>query len=232
MDIKFITDDALAAEHFPPLPANKAIPEWYKNLPRYINPGADITSVVMGQTNNRIPQTVKACVPVQDYLTSGYIIRAVADLVVTPTKDDGVNTWGWSSSQPVCDAHLHKQCPIEIKNEKNHYIKVQNAWVVKTPPGYSCYFYQPEFFFNENIKFFPGVVDTDTYPEPVNFSGFLTTKESFIIKAGDPLMVVFPFKRENWTHRLEQAPGPFGSVISRVFERGYKMFFHKQKRYN
>jgi len=231
MQIKFTTIDSTTAEFFPPLPASKALPEWYKDTPRYLLPGKEITSAVMAEYNNRIPQTIKACLPVQDYITSGYIIRNCADIVITPSSHDDTNTWGWSSDMHLCEAHTHAQCPVKIKQEKNHYIKIRNMWVVKTPPGYSCYVYQPEFFLNENIRFFPGVVDTDTYPEPINFPGVLTTKESFVIKAGDPLMVVFPFKREDWTHEVQCASEAKASLLARFFERGYQKLFHKQKRY-
>lgn len=232
MDIKFITNDELAAAHFPPLPANKIVPEWYKKLGRYIYPDQEINASFIEQSNNRIPQTIKACVPVQDYITSGYIIRASADLVVTPEEYEGKVVFDWSSNEMLCDSHTHAQCPVKLKGQEHHYFKVKNTWVVKTPLGYSCYYYQPDFFFNENFRFFPGVVDTDMYTEePVNFVGTLTTKNSFIIKAGDPLMVVFPFKRQDWQHSVELTTAPLTSVTRRVFEKGYLSFFHKQKHY-
>ena len=230
MEIQFTTDDSVAAEFFPPVPASKALPEWYKDTPRYIYP-RETTSLLMAEHGNRIPQTIKACLPVQDYLTSGYIIRNCSDIAITPSSHDDFVTWGWSSSMALCESHDHVQCPVKIKKEKHHYIKVKNVWVIKTPPGYSCYIYQPELFFNGNIRFFPGVVDTDTYPDPLNFPGFLTTKESFVIKAGDPLMVVFPFKRENWTHTAQYLAETKTALIARLFERGYQKFFHKQKKY-
>lgn len=232
MDIKFLTTDKVALDYFYPVPANKSLPEWYKKLPRYINKDQKTTSAFMGEQQNKIPQTIKACLPVQDYITSGYIIRASSDIAITPTDDSGVNSFGWSSSLTVCDIHPNVQCPVDINKEKNHYVKIRNSWIIKTPPGYSCYIYQPEFLFNENIRLWPGVVDTDTFPEPVNFVGVLTTKDSFVIKAGDPLMAVFPFKRQDWAHSVELTPEKSEvSILSRTFERAYQLFFHKPKNY-
>jgi hypothetical protein len=231
MEIQFITDDKVALDFFPPVPANKLLPEWYKSMPRYIEGEKEMSSLLMAQNNNRIPQTIKACLPVQDYVTSGYIIRAACDIVITPDLESDSTAWWWSSSENSCQSHPHKQCPVSIKKEKHNYIKFKNVWQVKTPLGYSCYVYQPEFFFNENLKLFPGVVDTDAYPETISFVGIVTTKETFVIKAGDPLMAVFPFKREDWSHKVSYAPEAKGSIISRFFERGYQTLFHKQKRY-
>lgn len=231
MDINFLTNDEIVATNFPPVPASKMVPEWYKNLNRYMYPNEKIDAAFMWNNDNRIPQTVKACVPVQDYITSGYVLRASSDIIVTPSIHEGQRGFNWSSATGTCSSHTHEQCPVKINKEEHNYFKVKNDWVVKTPLGYSCYFYQPDFFLESGVRFFPGVVDTDVYDEPVNFVGYITTKETFTIKAGDPLMVVFPFKRENWQHKVEYTKSPFVSVSRRVFEKGYLFFFHKQKHY-
>ena len=33
MNIEFYSDDRAVVEHFPPKPANKVVPEWYKEMP-------------------------------------------------------------------------------------------------------------------------------------------------------------------------------------------------------
>lgn len=231
MEIEFSTSDKVAADYFYPVPANKMIPQWYKDTERYLDRDKKFTSLSISQNGNHISQTVKACLPVRDYITSGYIIRASADIVITPdTSNEIVSCW-WSSSEPICGSHTHEQCPVSINKEKHIYFKIKNPWCVKTPSGYSSYFYQPEFFFNDKLRLFPGIVDTDDYPENVNFVGIVITKESFIINAGDPLMVVFPFKRESWEHKVKHQKETTPSVIARMFERGYQKLFHKQKRY-
>ena len=231
MEVQFTTNDKAASEFFPPVPANKLLPEWYKNMSRYIDGEKSITSLLMAQNNNRVPQTIKACLPVQDYVTSGYIIRAVSDIVITPDTESDSVSWWWSSNEQMCESHPHKQCPVSIKKEKHNYIKFKNSWQIKTPKGYSSYIYQPEFFFNENLRLLPGVVDTDEYTETISFVGMVTTKETFVIKAGDPMMAVFPFKREDWTHTVKHTKESMPSSIARFFERGYQTLFHKQKSY-
>ena len=44
-----------------------------------------------------------------------------------------------------------------------------------------------------------GVVDTDTYINVINFPFLLQeTKKQFLIKKGEPMIQVIPFKRESW----------------------------------
>jgi hypothetical protein len=116
-----------------------------------------------------------------------------------------------------------------IDGKKKVYIKFALPWVVKTPPGYSCLFYQPEFLFNENFRLFPGIVDCDTYGQQVNFPAYTLKQGSFKIDAGTPLIVVLPYKRDEWASKIELASGSNPNLVARYFERGYKKLFHNKK---
>ena len=228
--LEFFTNDPIAFKHFQPLPASKVLPDWYQDLPRYMNNAAKTDAKILYANENVVPQTIKGCIPVQDYLTSGYVIRAAADILITPETFGEYAGWSATSRDYKCETHSHQQCPVHIQGKKNQYIKLLNAWSVKTPNGYSCYFYQPELFFNPNIKLLPAIVDTDAFSDPVHFPGVVIAKSGFVIHAGDPLMIAFPFKRQDWKHTValrDHVP----SLSRRLFERGYQMFFHKQKKY-
>ena len=44
-----------------------------------------------------------------------------------------------------------------------------------------------------------GIVDTDVYVNTIHFPFILTKRdEQFIIKKGDPMVQVIPFKRDSW----------------------------------
>jgi hypothetical protein len=227
--IEFISNDEIAAKNFPPLPANKIIPEWFKKLP-LLTDNDEFTAKKCHEYSAKKPMSIKHCMPVNDYMTSGYVIRSAADIVITPEKEGIYKSFTWCASEPFISAHKHEQCPIHIQKEKNHYIKILSNWRIKTALGYSCYIYQHDFFINDEMKLFPGIVDTDTYSNSINFPGVVTAKSTFLIKAGDPLMVVFPFKREDWAHKIlikEEPKNP----LSRFLERGYKTLFHSPKHY-
>jgi hypothetical protein len=230
MNIEFYTDDEVAAKHFPPLPSSRVLPEWFREMPRYITPPNEVTAQSLSLSNNVIRQTVKGCLPFLDYITSGYVIRAAADIAITPAPNGDIKGWWWASSGPHVGGHPHTQCPVKMNNKNNEYIKLISSWRVKTPKGYSALFYQPEFMLRDEVRLFPGVVDTDVYDQPVNFPGILVADSTVVIKAGDPLMVVFPFARHEWTHTVSVSSTP-ENLTTRFFERGYQKFFHKQKSY-
>lgn len=229
MKIKFICDNELVAEHFPPLPAANMRPEWYKELSFYPNKHQQTAKEMLEINEHRASMTVKACMPVKDYIEQGYILRYPSDIAVTPENGPERKWWHAVSGNGVsAGSHPHYQMPVKLQEKEHEYFKVQQPWIVRTPPGYSCYFYQPEFFFDDKVRFLPGVVDTDTYDSPVNFPGVVTATESFTLKAGDPMMVVFPFKREAWTHEVgveKQRP----TAVHLFLEGGYRKLFRKKK---
>ena len=230
MEIEFFCSDLAVMETFPPIPAKLMRPDWYKDLPFYIDNKKLNAEEMQAAGRNRQNETIKACVPVKDYIGNGYILRYPSDIMVTPTTVGDEHGWWAASDVTKCEPHSHVQCPVKMGGKKNTYFKITHPWSVKTPKGYSCYFYQPEFFLEERLKLFPGVVDTDGYDYPINFPGVITSSETFTLKAGDPMMVVFPFKRESWKHSVsfrEERPNP----VLLFIERGYKKLFSKQKEF-
>ena len=78
---------------------------------------------------------------------------------------------------------------------------LMSPWIIRTPPGYSCYFTAPINGENPHIRLFSGIVNTDTYFNHVNFFfGFREHSPAHgILKQGMPLVQIIPFKREEWT---------------------------------
>ena len=237
--IQFITNIESAKDFFPPVPIKRIIPNWYKNLSRYEvdkNLAFDSTFIINNKFNS-VPHTSKSCIPMRDYLTSGYVIRAQADVLMKQEGVDeqtGVTVWSWFTPETALlniGTHRYAQLPIELNNKKNSYFKFNPCWAIKTPKGYSCLFYQPELFFENRFKLFPGIVDTDTYNSPVNYPGLITsTEETFKIEAGTPLVAVFPFKRETWKMDVSTTDKPF--VQPFMVQSWYKKLFHSKKSYD
>jgi len=116
-------------DFFPPKPAVKEIPEWYKNTPEYIgDAGKKITS-----TNNT-PHTVKKCMPVLDAMTSGYILYTQVDVQVS--EQDGLPYFNWSD-QGVIAFHPVEQAPLHPNKNGAPYPKWVNPYAITTSPGYS-----------------------------------------------------------------------------------------------
>jgi hypothetical protein len=230
--IEFFCDDKNLVEHFPPVPAKSMVPDWYKKMPLYVNDKMLDAKEMAERKLPHVPETIKACVPVADYITSGYVLRYPADIMVTPDVDDnGFNTWWWKSDYVSCGGHPFEQCPIEVDGKRYNYFKVEHPWCIKTPPGYSCYFYQPEYFFDSRIRYFPAIVDTDEYHSPVLFVGTVRAEKTFILKAGSPMVIVFPFKRDTWESKVFYKERERRLSVRMLLTRGYKKLIHKKKEY-
>jgi hypothetical protein len=234
MQIEFKTNNLMALE-FPPVPAKKMIPEWYKDVPEHVIDDSLVNDAGYIHMNQIIStKTIKSCVPVLDYLTSGYIIRAHAEMLITPKTVDGLSTYAYISADGKLEAHSHSQCPVSIDNQKKFYMKYINQWMIKVPKGYSCLFYQPSFFMEKKFTLFPAIVDCDVFDDVVNFPGYINAQESFYINPGDPIMAVFPFKRDDWsmtarimTDKEKQTPSKTWNYL----RNKYKRVFHHKKTY-
>lgn len=227
--IKFVTYDKSAQLNYHPVPVSKFVPKWYRDIP----PSIYHEDEEMQQEN--VP-TIKKCVPVLDYLTCGYVILNSYETEIRYSED----RTGILRPSTVCpaddytSAHPFGQASVLMNGVKNHYFKISNSWKVITPPGYSCHFYQPFYNLNEDYKLFPSIVDTDKHDDAVNFVG-VGLKKHFIIKPGDPLMVVYPFKRENW--KMSQSYEDFRNEnkykywVKKIWHGTYSKFFHSKKKF-
>ena len=219
MNIKFISMDQDIIDNYPVLPAKKLLPKWFKDLPR------DKHLLTLG---NSIP-TIKQCMPATDMLTSGYIIQNPTNIDLKQEVVAGnyiENRVKVENVKYVPEAHQYEMCPVK-NPDKQHWIKLKNPWLVRTPPGYSCLFIQPAYEFNPNLRLLPGIVDTDTFDLPVEFPGWVINNH--IIKAGDPIMQVIPFKREDWKMSMEFTDTHDPKMTE---ELRYKDLFHAKKKYN
>jgi hypothetical protein len=181
-------------DFFPPKPAVKDVPQWYKDTPDYVfESGKKI--VDPGMT----PHTIKKCMPVFDAMTAGYILYTQVDVQVSQV--DGLPYYIWSD-QDAISFHPIKQAPLHPAKNEAPYAKWENPYIVATPPGYSVLFTQP--MHRESVfTIFDGIVDTDTYKAPTNFPFVLKdSKWEGIIPAGTPMAQVIPFKRESWEHKI------------------------------
>jgi hypothetical protein len=234
MEIIKFTDTIGVPEEYRPVPASKVIPEWYKKIDSYV--GKEKRTDGNGGTT----ATAKRCMPIFDAITGGYIIFTHADLFVSQVPDEnGKNyqRYEWSNFGAI-SFHPKRQLP-EHPDGSGHdleYPKWNNAWSIKTPPGYSCLFISP-LHRETPIIVLPGVVDTDTYSPPVNFPFVLRDpKMDGLIPAGTPIMQVIPFKREEWQMEMggqeefNQQAKVTGKLRSLFFD-SYKRQFRQPKDY-
>ena len=76
--IEFKTLDMLDGLITEPIPAKKAIPDWYKNMNKELS-GIRLVDDGSALRPNQ-SMSIKACPPIQDYLCTGYILPNITDL--------------------------------------------------------------------------------------------------------------------------------------------------------
>jgi hypothetical protein len=218
-NIEFICEDKSIMDHFPIKPANKVIPDWYKDLDKWHSaPGV------------KLP-TVKHCMPVQDYITSGYIIQNTFEVILKSNVGKSPEDFAVETHNPeYIGGHYFQQLPVEFDNKNKNYIKIVQPWIIKTPPGYSCLFVQPFYHFEKRFKLFPSIVDTDKHDMIVNLPGVLLSDKEITLEPYTPLMQVIPFKRENWEMSMSVEKRE-KSLLDFFFRGGYRRLFHKKKTY-
>ena len=220
--------NVLGLDFFPPKPAVKEVPEWYKNTPEYISEhGKKIITV--GDTAH----TVKKCIPVFDAITAGYILYTQVDVQVS--TQDGIPYYNWSDQNAIA-FHPEKQASLHPLENGAPYPKWINPYAIATPPGYSTLFTAP--MHRESVfTILDGIVDTDQYKAPVNFPFVLKdTKWEGIIPAGTPMAQVIPFKRESWEHKIgsdkeRQEQEKITRKLKTLFFNSYKRQFWSRKEY-
>jgi|TARA_R100001460_G_scaffold1947_2_gene6794 hypothetical protein len=206
-----------------PQPASKFIPEEYKKLKRF-------------KDNNLHSPTVKTCMPFLDSLTAGYIMPFDQDYLVDPVEDDFSVTPA-NREQNDFGYHNQTQLPEEWKKTTgNNAGKFHNKWLIKTPPGYSCLFIKPMNRLESRFEIIAGIVDTDTYINTINFPFILHKRdEQFVIKKGEPMVQIIPFKRESykmWSgFYLEKLHSKTLNFLSSKWSDKYKTMFWSKKSY-
>lgn len=214
--IKFTDVTDLVPDIFRPVPAKLHIPEWLKHLPPYIQ-------------NDK--GTAKRCLPMMDAVMSGYVILLDQDIKVT--RRDGLPYYEWQNGKAI-DWHPVEQANTHAKIDRVPIPKVISPWAIETPPGYSCLFTQPMNQDRAIIRIFDGIVDTDTYHNPVNFPFMLIDPEWIgVLPAGMPIAQIIPFKREDW---VAEYPTPNPREVARntrllhsFFKNGYRKLFRADK---
>jgi len=181
-----------------PYPSKKFIPDWFKHLPMKIDNSKELRQ-----------WTVKRCVPFLDAMSVGYIIPLAADIEFQTNEDASGVTWFSKFNKVMIETHSKSQITTsKSPNPREHLppLKFINHWIIKTPPGWSTLFIPPVNRPDPRFQCLSGVVDTDNYPNNINFPFFFTQPNfTGILESGTPLVQAIPFKRTKIKHKTRIA---------------------------
>lgn len=198
--IKFYSSDKYTEEvTLRPVPASQMIPQAYKDMLSYF-PDNKLRIFKNLQTN----ATAKRCAPMLDSVTSGYIFKLYADVLVSNDGEYKNITWKVQGKNPA-DAHMTQQTygMNRTPHSTEQAFKWNNWWIVKTPPGWSTLFIHPVAYDNLPFHSISAVVDTDVYEEEIAFPFWLDKDFEGIIEKGTPIIQAIPFKRASWVSEFD-----------------------------
>ena len=184
---------------YPPVLANKFLPEWYKKQKSYKRGDINTSSIFSAWDKRQ----AKKCPAIQEVVTQGIVIPAWTDIHIV--KND--NEWNWTIGVEVYDNDIEYQNQNQIEhmnlNAIDNYgiLKLNSPYTFVTPSGYGMQFQDPFYHIRRNIKLLPGKVETDIWHSanfPFEFYEDLNKldKKHIFIKAGDPLLICNPYKKE------------------------------------
>ena len=184
---------------YPPVLANKFLPEWYKKQKSYKRGDINTSSIFSAWDKRQ----AKKCPAIQEVVTQGIVIPAWTDIHIV--KND--NEWNWTIGVEVYDNDIEYLNQNKIEHMKLNAIdnygilKLNSPYTFVTPSGYGMEFQDPFYHIRRNIKLLPGKVETDIWHSanfPFEFYEDLNKldKKHIFIKAGDPLLICNPYKKE------------------------------------
>ena len=184
---------------YPPVLANKFLPEWYKKQKSYKRGDINTSSIFSAWDKRQ----AKKCPAIQEVVIQGIVIPAWTDIHIV--KND--NEWNWTIGVEVYDNDIEYQNQNQIEhmnlNAIDNYgiLKLNSPYTFVTPSGYGMEFQDPFYHIRRNIKLLPGKVETDIWHSanfPFEFYEDLNKldKKHIFIKAGDPLLICNPYKKE------------------------------------
>jgi len=190
--IKFLCPPELDGEIPPPERATKFLPDWFRDLPREmgINDGHGLPAM-----------TVRACLPVADVMSLGWIIPLPFDISAVQDPETGQIQFSWGDDIGFKPMDMHH--PGQIGADRpgpfsgRSALKFINPWRITLPAGWSASFLHPINHFELPFRAFNGAVDCDALDVPVNIP-FLWTDlvgTNFHLPAGTPMVQVIPYER-------------------------------------
>lgn len=197
--IEFFTDNEDLLD-FPPIPARKALPDWFRDLAPAIDLPPGKSKFPFGLSKalrlSNVNATVRRCPGIISYLSEGYLIPLWADFLV---QIRGQTVYCVGSNELAHASPHSKEMQYSTMPLPDTYlqdsVKFTNPWKVRTPPGWSVMLSQPFYHFESRYTVVPGVVDSDVYHHIHVNTFFRKGDTDHQLKMGMPFVHVMPFQR-------------------------------------
>ena len=197
-----------------PSPTQSVIPDWYKDADRFAKmPNGEYYKAPKevcpfpkeGTTDDygKIP-TWKACPAIMDGFSTGYVFKTPCDLTFTKNSEGIINV---KIDDPLCKDFCTQRTPMPQFEHPlgyyEHHFAWSADWGLELPEGYSALFMTPMNRLDLPFLCTTGIVDSDKVNLLGSFPFFIVDGWEGTIPAGTPYLQIFPFKRDNWEHKIE-----------------------------
>jgi hypothetical protein len=184
-------DNRLLEDVKPYAAGGKKLPTWFKLAPK---------------------EGIRRCAGVLEYLETGFIIPAWTDFAFEPRPE--LSGWEVNIGQmPFAKTPFESQpfplsstgeCPMTRARdiEGSPYPKLVNPYSIVTAKGWSSIIHGIPYEPNPHYDVVPAIVHTDYYHQ-MNVVLNLKGSEPFVIRYGEPLVHIYPFKRSGNTEVIK-----------------------------
>ena len=193
--ITFATNVKGLLEHkeLHPQPAKNFTPDWYKKMPTDVKQPGTFHSKVIPNI-----KTVRMCPSFVDVFKEGYVIPAPCDIYLK-VLPNGEWQWQTPDEEYRLDIHEEEQFLNHLNGVSNikKVFKLISPWVAITPKGWSVRQIPMIYNFNPNWQVAYGILNTDVEHELNQQIFFTSDNNEVLIKRGEPLNYLVPFKRND-----------------------------------
>ena len=193
-------------ELYPPKLSSHFLPEWWKSTKAQKN-ARHQQFKHEGNPQEEAPISIKKCPAIQDALQEGIILPLWGNLdyykyVDKQTKNEEIR-WDFSGryiNNEDIDTHIQFHTKDQLSNMpislvgSERILKLKCPYKFIVPKGYNIYYTDPFYHFRKSIKLLSGVVEADKWGY-ITFP-FEVLEDDFRIEAGEPLVQLFVYKRE------------------------------------
>lgn len=191
--VYFTCDEWAIRQYAPIQSAKKFLPLSFKGMDTFLMKKEHAIDSV---------KTVKSCPAIVDFCSSGFVIPAWCDMEINPSPNGQNVSVRYSHPRFKQGEHLPPVVQNFMSNKFNvrTSVKLDNPWFMWASKGYSLMYF-PMYYYDDskNWEALPGIIDHDVgaLQNPINI--MLKEPKQTVIKMGEPLVQVIPFKREEIT---------------------------------
>jgi len=214
VDILFTSDydEFLDTEDIRPQPAKNFIPKWYKDMP------VDMPENHSWFVSKLIPnwKTTKVCPSFANiFHENTYVIVAPCDIHLFNMN----GKWQGSTANPNVGLNHHEDDQF-INHIPGKPIKavfrLATRFHCMLPKGYSLRYIPLNLHFNTDWFATYGVIDQDKMTQ-LNVQILVTTdKEELLIKKGQPICYILPYKREKYKYKFKYMDAKLKKFIKKI----------------